>query len=98
MLFDEGPDYAVHKFWCDCGNDSYQIFQDKLEDGTVIYTSIDFYPARGCSRGFWTRLKRAFKYLFWMDPEPWYDVIVRPQDIDEIIEVLKRGKNDGSNR
>lgn len=71
---------------CDCHSDDHQILIHYDDEDREVYLHIHL-----ASRGFWARLKYAFKYVFGYKSRygAWDSFIFRKQDSKKLEDVVK---------
>lgn len=99
MKLMDDRDWEMHRFSCRClgADHCLELHVDKV-DNKPTQVTINLYASRGCYGGVWVRFKRAMAYLFQVEPEPWYDTIIRAEDLPEVITILERVRDEQSQK
>jgi len=77
-------DERVYRFFCRCGIPDH-VLEISTYDGQL---EIGFCAGGSCALSLWPRIKRAFRHVFRLKDTPWSEFLVRPEDEEEILEVI----------
>ena len=91
MIIHDFDDVLIHRFFCQCGSAQHVMEITVDEDNEIAF---EYYHGR-CNFNLWERIKAAADILFLNKVSPWCDFIVREEDREKIVELLRRSDDQG---
>lgn len=81
----EDIDIKTYRFFCKCMSPLH-VLEIVVEDDFI---EIQYHNAGRCGFTLWTRLKKAIRFIFNLNSENWSEFILRDEDRQEFINILK---------